>query len=98
MLIISKTLSHVLGCTYASCSGIYYIYGVLLGYISQYTRLDLGFLRPRSNPSGATPCPRASPSGFDLERKKPRPRRAILLDIALQDPIYTLHILKKVEI
>ena len=38
----------------------------------------------------------AVPSGFDLERKKPRPRRAILWDVALQDPIYTLHIYKKI--
>ena len=52
MLIIETTLIHVLGCTYASFSGIYiiYIYVGSCWAISQYPRLDLGFLRPRSNP------------------------------------------------
>ena len=80
MLIIETTLIHVL--TYASFSGryIYYIYGVLSGYISQYTRLDLGRI-PRAPRFALGPSALGhvvQPSGFDLERKKPRPRRAIL--------------------
>ena len=81
MLIIETTLIHVLGCTYASFSGIYIIYMGscraichnipastsvfhVLGRIPRAPRRALGHVVP--------------PSEFDLERKKPRPRRAIL--------------------
>ena len=66
---------------------IYYIYKVFSGYIQQYSHLDLGFLRPRSNSSGCTTCSRDSTSDT-----KNLGLGAILLDIALKDPIYTLHI------
>ena len=86
MLIIETTLIHVLGCTYASFSGIYIIYMGscwavshnipastsvfhVLGRIPRAPRRALG-------PSALRHV--VSPSGFELERKKPRPRRAIL--------------------
>ena len=60
---------------------IYCIYGVLSGSIWQYSRLNLGFFRPRSKnalgqpsvpsglrPSGTACCPREI---FDHRRKKP---------------------------
>ena len=89
MLIIETTLIHVLGCTYASFSGIYIIY--------------MGSCRATSNNIPA------STSVFHVLGRIPRaPRRAlgirhrtknlglgaILLYIALGDPIYTLHIYK----
>ena len=47
---------------------IYYIYGVLSGYIQRYSRLNLGFFRPRQkNSLGQGRCPREF---FGLGRKK----------------------------
>ena len=58
---------------------IYYIYWVLSGYIQQYSRLNLGFF--------------FSSSACGLGRKKKfLGFGAILLYIALKNPIYTLHI------
>jgi len=73
---------------------IYCIYGVFSGYIPQYSPSTSDFCRPRSNPSGGTPCPRARRAAFGI---RPRTKKilgfgAILWDIALEDPIYTLHI------
>ena len=76
---------------------IYCIYGVLSGSIRQFSRLYLGFFRPRSRnalgqhavpsglrPSGTARCPRAF---INLGRKKPRFRGYCRID-----PTNTLHI------
>ena len=66
---------------YVSCLRwcIYYIYGVSSGYIQQYSRLNLGFFRPRPENSLGRAVPSGlRPSGtacrprefFGLERKK----------------------------
>ena len=77
---------------------IYYIYWVSSGYIQQYSRLDQGFFVLCRIPRAARRALRPSalghgvpPSGFDIGRKN-LGLGAILLYIALRDPIYTLHI------
>ena len=71
---------------------IYYIYGVSSGYIQQYSRLNLGFFRPRQKNSLGQ-HDGVLPSGiFQPRTKKTLGFGAILLYVALKNTIYTLHI------
>ena len=68
---------------------IYCIYGVLSGSIRQYSRLNLGFFRPRSrNALGPSAL-----GHFLTSDEKCLGFGAILSYRSLQHPIYTLHIL-----